>query len=155
MQLNVPEVLKALSTGASAASAIGAWWRKSRGDARVLVGELRDNLVYLDMVAKGEVDLGEVIDRISVTEYRRLAREGFDFNRLKRTRIEAYASLAGTDLASWAGKDTEALIDAIYARINDLKIRYPHVRDNGRYRWKVRANNIRKRIWLLLRHVGS
>lgn len=155
MKVKVPDALEALSSGSSATRTIIAWWRKSKGDARTLTGELKENLAYLDMVAVDDVDLGEVIEKISVAEYRRLAREGFNFNRLKKGRITAYPSLKGTDLASWGGKETEALVESIYARINDLKIRYPHVRDNRRYRWKVRVNNIRKRIWLLLKHVSS
>jgi len=155
MKMKVPDALEALSSGSSATQTILAWWRKSKGDMRALTGELKDNLAYLDMVAEDEVDLGAVIEKISVVEYRRLAREGFNFNRLKKAKICSYPSLAGTDLASWAGKETEELVDAIYARINDLKIRYPHVRDNHKYRWKVRVNNIRKRIWLLLKHASS
>ncbi len=155
MEVNVPTVLKALSSGSSATQAIVTWWKKSKGDARALSGELKDNLAYLDMVAEDGVALDEVIEKISVAEYRRLAREGFNFNRLKKGRIAAYPSLSGTDLASWGGKETEDLIESIYARINDLKIRYPYVRDNRKYRWRVRVNNIRKRIWLLLKHVSS
>jgi len=155
MEVNVPSVLKALSSGSSATQAIVTWWKKSKGDARALTGELKDNLAYLDMVAEDGVALDEVIEKISVTEYRRLSREGYNFNRLKKAKISAYPSLAGTDLATWGGKETEALIDSIYARINDLKIRYPHVRDNRKYRWTVRVNNIRKRVWLLLKHVNS
>ena len=90
-----------------------------------------------------------------MAEYKRLAREGFNFNSLKKGRIAAFASLEGTDLASWCGKETEELIDSIYDKINDLKIRYPYVGKNEKYRWGVRVNNIRKRIWLLLMHVRS
>lgn len=153
MDVSIPEVLRSLAAAGAALKELTAWRRREKGDARALIGELRDALAYLDMVAEDGVPLGEVIDRISVAEYTRLAKGGFSFNALKRGRIAGYTSLAGTDLASWAGKDTEALVEAIYGRIRDLKIRYPHVGQHKNYLWQVRVNNIRKRIWLLLRHV--
>jgi len=72
-----------------------------------------------------------------------------------KTKITKYPSLDGTDLSSWGGKETADLIESIYEKINDIKIRFPHVSNNGKYLWGVRVNNIRKRIWLLLRHVSS
>ena len=134
---------------------ISSWWNKSKGDSRALIGEMKDNLSYLDMVAVDSIDLGDVIEKISVVEFKRLSKEGFNFNKLNRSRITRYPSLEGTDLASWGGKETEYLIESIYEKLNDLQIRYPHVSNNKKYRWSVRVNNIRKRIWLLLRHVSS
>ena len=128
-------------------------WKKSKGDSRALVGELKDNLLYLDMVATDAVPLGDVVEKLSVAEYRRLSREGFNFNRLKKSKIKKFQSLQGTELERWIGKDTEALVDSIYEKINEIKIRHPHVAKNKKYRWGVRVNNIRKRIWLLLKHM--
>lgn len=155
MDLTIPTALETLSTSGAAARSITAWWRKSKGDARALVGELKDNLLYLDMVAADGVPLAEVVGKLAVAEYRRLSREGYNFNKLKRSRIADYPSLRGTELAAWSGKDTEALIEAIYGKLNELVIKFPHVGNRESYRWGVRVNNIRKRIWLLLRHVGS
>lgn len=154
MAIEVPAVLQSLSTAGSALSAFATWRKKARGDARALIGELKDNLTYLDMVAEDGVELGAVIDRLSIAEYRRLAREGYDFNALKKQKIAGYESLQGTDLATWAGKSTEELIDSIFEKLNDIKIKFPHVSESGKYRWGVRVDNIRKRIWLLLRHVA-
>ena len=36
-----------------------------------------------------------------------------------------------------------------------LKIKFPHVAENSKYRWSIRVDNIRKRIWLLLKHVST
>lgn len=153
--MTVPSILSSLSTGSTATKSILSWWKKSRGDARALIGELKDNLTYLDMVSKDDVELAAVIDKISIAEFKRLSREGFDFNKLQRKKITRHPSLAGTDLATWGGKDTAALLESIYEKINDLKIRFPHVKDNKKYRWSVRVQNIRKRIWLLLQHVAG
>ena len=155
MGLEVPTVLESLSAAGSALGALTAWRKKARGDARALIGELKDNLTYLDMVAEDGVALGSVVDNLSIKEYRRLSKEGYSFNSLKSRKIAEYDSLKGTDLSSWAGKSTEQLIDAIFEKLNVLKIKFPHVADNSNYRWNVRVDNIRKRIWLLLKHVGT
>lgn len=153
MESSIPAALRSLASAGSALGELAAWRRRAQGDTRALVGELRDNLLYLDMVADEGVPLGDVIDKLSVSEYRRLSREGFNFDSLKRARIAADPSLEGTELASWAGKRTGELVESICDKTNELKIRYPHVGTRSGYRWNVRVNNIRKRIWLLLKHV--
>jgi hypothetical protein len=101
------------------------------------------------------VNLGEVIDKITATECKRLAKAGDNFNVLKKRKVSKTASLEGTDLASWVDKDSQALFESIYDKIYELKLRYPHVSKNAKYRRNVRVYNIRKRIWLLLMHVRS
>jgi hypothetical protein len=58
-------------------------------------------------------------------------------------------------LASWVGKDSQAIFEAICDKTNELKLRYPQVSKNAKYSSNVRVYNIRKRIWLLLMHVRS
>ena len=155
MALEVPGVLESLSAAGSALSALTKWRKKARGDARALVGELKDNLYYLDMVAEDGVVLAEVVDKLSIDEFKRLSKEGYSFDSLKRQKIASYESLKGTDLSSWVDKSTEELIDSIFEKLNMLKIKFPHVAQISKYRWNVRVDNIRKRIWLLLKHVGA
>lgn len=153
MEIAIPTALKSLASAGSAIRELTAWRKRARGDARAIVGELKENLGYLDMVAEDGVPLGDVIRKISNQEYKRLAKAGYDFDGLKKGRIRSYSSLKGTELDSWSGKSTEDLVESIYDKIGQLIIRYPHVSNNKNYRWTVRVNNIRKRIWLLLRHV--
>ena len=155
MQLLGYMSLKALSASGSAMKSITSWWNKSKGDSRALIGELKANLSYLDMVATDDVPLGDVVEKLSLVEYKRLSNEGFNFNKLKKSKIAKYQSLKGTDLERWGGKETEELVFSIYDKINEIKIRFPHVGNSKKYRWGVRVNNIRKRIWLLLKHVDS
>ena len=155
MDITIPTVLKALSVAGSGLKAFTAWGKKAKGDSRSLISELRDNLTYLDMVSEDGVDLGDVIAKISISEYKRLDQEGFNFNSLKKGKITKYPSLRESDLASWGGKETEELVKSIYEKINQLKLRYPHVQGHSKYKWSIRVNNNRKRIWLLLKHVSS
>jgi hypothetical protein len=152
---SIPVVLQGLSSAGAAMKEFSAWRMKARGAARALIGELQDNLHYLDMVAEDNVPLGDVIDKLSVSEYKKLAQQGFNFNSIKKRRIESHPSLVDSDLASWPGKETEALIESIYEKINEIRIKFPHLANNEKYRWSVRVNNIRKRIWLLLKHVRA
>jgi hypothetical protein len=155
MDVIIPTALKSLATAGSAIREFGSWRKRARGDARALIGELKDNMSYLDMVARDNVNLGDVVAKLSDREYKRLAHAGYDFNSLKRGKIAGHASFKGGELESWVGKETEELVTSIYDKINDIRIRYPHVSSSRNYRWTVRVNNIRKRIWLLLRHVRS
>ena len=93
MDITIPTALQALSSSSSAAKSITSWWNKSKGDSRALVEELKDNLLYLDMVASDGVPLGDDAEKLSVTEYKRLANEGFNFNKLKKSKITKYPSL--------------------------------------------------------------
>ena len=153
MAIDIPAALKSLASAGSAISELSKCLKRSKGDSRALLSELKNNLTYLDMVVDDDIELRQLIDQISSDEYQRLSKNGFDFNSLKHKKISIYPSLKNTNLESWSGKSTEELIENIYDKINDLKIRYPLVADKPNYRWKIRINNIRKRIWLLLRHV--
>ena len=155
MTIEVPAVLQSLSSAGSAISALTAWRKRARGDARALIGELKDNLSYLDMVAEDGVALAAVVNKLSITEYKRLSREGYNFNSLEKQKIASYDSLKGSALSSWSGKSTEDLIESVFEKLNLLKIKFPHVAENSKYRWSVRVDNIRKRIWLLLKHVSA
>ncbi len=50
--------------------------------------ELEDNYTYLKMVAFDGVPLENVIQDLSITEYKRLSHEGYNFNNLKRQKIQ-------------------------------------------------------------------
>ncbi len=152
MNFNIPTALKSLASAGSAISEISKWLKRSKGDSRSLLSELKDNLTYFDLIINDNIPINDILDKISCEEFLRLSKEGYNFNSLKDCKIPNYPSLQKTALASWAGKDTEDLVESIYDRIKDLKIRYPLVADKENYRWNIRVNNIRKRIWLLLRH---
>ena len=150
--ITIPTALKGLSAAGTAVKELVAWRNGASGGARSLLIELNENLTYLDLVATDGIGLDRVIEKISVSEYKRLSKEGFSFNKLKYGKIAKYSSLEGTALSSWAGKSTAQLVESIYDKIGDLKIRYPLVANNKKYKWEVRVNNIRQRIWLLLKH---
>jgi len=139
MDLSIPTALRAFSATGAAVKALTAWGKRTRGNQSALILELRDNLIYLDLVAHDGVELAEVVDKLSVDEYKRLSREGFSFNSLKRKKVANLRSLTGTSLAAWKGKTTGNLVESIYIKIRRLKIQYPH----GEYPQKMSSHSDR------------
>jgi len=152
---NIPLALKSIASAASSLKAFTDWRSRTKGDVRALIEELKENARYCWLVLEQDVDPGEIIPRLSTSEYDRLSKSGFSFNALKRHNIARIDSLKGTDLSSWQGKSTEALIANIYDKIKDVKTLYPFIAEKKNIQWKTRIGNIQKRILLLLKHVSS
>lgn len=152
---SLPAILKSLASAGAALRSFSDWRARSRGEVRVLVEELKENSRLCWLVLEEGVPLETIVPKLSTVEFDRLNRAGFDFNTLKRERIGAWKSLAGTDLASWQGKTSEALLRSIYDKIKDLQTIYPHAAGNPARRWRGRVWNIQKRIMLLLKHISG
>lgn len=152
---NIPTLLKVFDTAKSTLSAFTGWKSKSRGDARAIIEELKENSRYLWLVLEEDISLSKIIKKLSTKEYDRLLKEGFDFNNLKNKKIAKYASLQNTSLASWQGKETYMLVSNIYDKIKDLKVKYPHAKNSQKMRWNLRVKNTQQRILLLLKHASK
>jgi hypothetical protein len=152
---SIPAILKSLTSAGVVLRSFSDWRGRTRGDTRALVEELKENSRLCWLVLEEDVSLDTIVPKLSTREFDRLNRAGFDFNAVKRERIGADRSLAGSDLASWQGKSSEALLCSIYHKIKDLKTPYPHAVKNHARRWRSRVWNIQKRIMLLLKHIQS
>lgn len=141
--------------GIDTAKGISSWFTRSKGQKKALVGELKTNRSYLEMVVNDNVPLEKVTDKLSTDRYISLRDSGFNFKSLKSGKIANYPEIEGTNLASWRGKDIGKLIESIYDGIIEIKIRHPVVGDHPNYRWMIRVNNLLKKISLLIRHVNS
>lgn len=129
--------------------------KKRKGDSRVLLSEIKKNHIQIKMLAEHEIPLDEVVQELLYSEYERLQREGFEFDEIKPKRIPKIELLQESDLESWIGKTTGELVDSIYEKIIELKMMHPKLKNSSKFRGAVRANNIGKRISLLLEHVRS
>jgi hypothetical protein len=152
---NIPLALKSIASTASTLKAFTDWRSRTKGDVRALIEELKENARYCWLVLEQDIDPGAIIPKLSTDEYDRLSKSGFSFNVLKRRSIARMDSLQGTDLSSWQGKSTEALIANIYDKIKDIKTLYPYISEKQNIQWKTRIANIQKRILLLLKHVST
>jgi hypothetical protein len=150
---NIPGILKSIATAYSGLKALSDMSAKTRGDARALIEELKENSRLCWLVVEENVEINKIIPQLSYTEYDRLNKAGFDFNALKRKKIRKYLQLNQSDLESWAGKSTHDLIENIYDKIKNLKTTYKYAPNSEKHRWKARIINIQKRILLLVKHL--
>ena len=150
---NVPGILKSIATMYSGLKAFSDMRAKTRGDARSLVEELKVNSRLCWLVIEEDVGVEKIIPQLSHIEFDRLNKAGFDFDALKRKKIRKYPQVDKSDLASWSGKSTHALIENIYDKIKDLKTIYKYSPHSEKHRWKARIINIQKRILLLVKHL--
>ena len=158
MGIAVPVILETLKGVGAAVKGLQELLTSQKtaiGQGRTVVGELKNNMSYLDLVADGEKTLDEILPKLSTASYKKLRDAGYDFNTIKKAKIKDYAGLKNTDLGFWAKRDTASLIEAIYDKIEDLIIKHAHAKKSQKYRWNVRVNNIRKRIMLLTKHISS
>lgn len=149
---SIPTILKSFATASSALKAFADMRAKTKGDARSLVEELKENSRLCWLVIEEDVDVKKIINELTTSEFDRLNKAGFDFNALNRNKIANYVQLGDTDLSSWTGKTTGALIENIYDKIKNLKVTYKYAPGSEKRRWKSRVINIQKRILLLLKH---
>jgi hypothetical protein len=150
---NIPGILKSIATAYSGLKALSDMSAKTRGDARALIEELKENSRLCWLVVEENVEIKKIIPQLSYAEYDRLNKAGFDFNALKRKKIRRYSQLNQSDLESWAGKSTPDLIENIYDKIKNLKTTYKYAPTSEKHRWKARIINIQKRILLLVKHL--
>ena len=147
---SIAPFLSLIGTAASAMHWFTDLRKKTRGEVRALVAELKENSRLCFRVVEDGVDADKVISRFSTAVFDRLNESGFDFNAVQRQRIPAFEGLDKSDLASWADKSTHQLIENIYDKIKDIRIL--HATGVERRRLGPRLINIHKRILLLLRH---
>lgn len=128
--------------------------KKTKGDVRALVEELKENSRLCFRVIEDGVSPEEIIPKYSTVVFDRLNDSGFDFNAVKRGVIFEFEGIEETDLASWAGKSTQALIESIYDNVKDIRS-LQLAKTSTTRRLGPRIINIHKRILLLLRHTKS
>jgi hypothetical protein len=150
---NIPGILKSIATAYSSLKAFSDMRAKTKGDARSLIEELKENSRLCWLILEEDVEVGKIIPQLSYSEFDRLNKAGFDFDALKRKKIRKYSELTNSDLASWTGKSTDALVENIYDKIKNLKTTYKYAPHSEKRRWKARVINIQKRILLLVKHL--
>ena len=151
---SITPVLSLIATAAKAMNWFSDLRKKTKGDVRALVEELKENSRLCFRVIEDGVSPEEVIPKYLTAVFDRLNESGFDFNAVKRKNIPAFEGIENTDLASWAGKSTQALIENIYDKVKDVRS-LQLAPASTTHRLGPRVINIHKRILLLLRHAKS
>lgn len=151
---SITPVLSLLATAAKAMHWFSDLRKKTKGGARALIEELKENSRLCFRVVEDGISPEEVIPKYSTVAFDRLNESGFDFNTVKRKDVPAFEGIENTDLASWPGKSTQELIENIYDKIKDIRSLQSASASTAR-RLGPRVINIHKRILLLLRHAKS
>lgn len=148
-------IFAGLASAADAAAAFQNLLRRRRGDTKVLLEEIKENMGLCWMVIEHGTDPLRVVPELATVEYDRLLRAGFDFNSINRRRREIQASeaLEQSDLSSFVGKETADLIENTYDKVKELRRLYRVDRDNPEIDWRRRVINLLKRILLLMQHL--
>ena len=151
----IPAALKGVDSFEKTIKTLSALIKGKKGAKRAFLDEIRHNSTVCWLYLNRDADLAQVISELRHDIYDQLSVQGFDFNALKKGKIESHRSLKKSDLKYFIGKTTEDLVGIIYQRIKDLKLTYKLSSDNAKNRFPVRVRNIQKRILLLLRHMRS
>ncbi len=149
----LPVAFKGVNTLEKTSKSLSSLIKGKKGAKRIFLDEIRHNLTVCWLYLKRDAKLKQVIDELRHDVYDQLSVKGFDYNSLKKGKIESHPSLTRSDLKYLVGKRTEDLIHKIYGRIKDLKLTYKLSANNPKNRYSVRIINIQKRMLLLLRHL--
>lgn len=151
----IASLFSTLGSAASTAKAFTKLLQNRKGEARLLLEELKKNSTLSWLVVERSVEPQKVIPQFSTRVYDRLLEKNFNFNDLtpRKKILQGNASLKDSDLASFIGKDVENLIEGIYDRIKELELIFQVDPANPRIDWNRRIINIHKRILLLMVHL--
>ena len=127
----------------------------NRGDARLLLEELKRNATLCWLAVDRESDQRKIIPQLSVKVYDQLLEKNFDFNSLspRRKKVQGNTRLQDSDLSPFIGKDVANLMEGIYDRIKEMQLIFQVDPDNEHIDWNRRIINLHKRILLLMSHL--
>ncbi len=151
----ISTLFSTLGSAASTAKAFKELLVNNRGDARLLLEELKNNATLTWLVVEREVEPLKIIPELSSKVYDRLLEKNYNFNDLspKQKKIKSAASFQGTDLAPFIGKDITVLVESIYDRLKEMRLIFQVDPHNKRIDWNRRVINLHKRILLLMFHL--
>lgn len=144
-----------LGTASNTVKAFRELIGNNRGDARLLLEELKRNATLSWLGVEREVEPRKIIPQLSTKTYDHLIEKNFDFNNLspKKKIIKGNARLEDSDLSSFIGKDVANLIEGIYDRIKEMQLIFQVDPESERIDWNRRIINLNKRILLLMSHL--
>jgi hypothetical protein len=154
----IESISKIFSLFPSMASTAQTWkelLKGTRGDTRALLEEIKENLRLCWLVIELKTDPAKVLNEFKTIEYDRLARAGFNFDRIKKGKIKTTAKIKNSDLSFLTGRSTGYLIENIYDRIKEIKTVQRVDPDNKNIDWKRRIFNLQKRLLLFTQHLRS
>ncbi len=153
--LDSATVLQGISTTTSVINTLNALIKGTKGTKRALLLELQGNIRLIVLYANGGAPIDKVIKKLDVSQCKAALESNFNFNSLKRGRVQRAVTQGAPQYKAYAGWTTERLFSSIYLKVRDLQNIVEIDPGNKRFRKNVRLLNVLKLMLLLLRHLRS
>ena len=147
--------LSGLSSAASVAKTIQSLIKNTRGVKRSLLLELQKNLNLLYLFLGDESKVSTIVNKLDVRVYEAAVKTNFDFNDIKKGKLNPRVTGNLKQLQPYVGWTTEQLFENIYLKIHQLKSINEIDPANSKFRVGVRLKNLHKMMLLLIKHVKS
>jgi hypothetical protein len=153
--LDSATILQGINTTASVINALNTLIKGTKGTRRALLLELQSNIRLIMLYADGGAPIDKVIKKLDVSQCKAALESNFNFNSLKRGRVQRAVTQGTPQYKAYAGWTTERLFSNIYLKVRDLQNIVEIDPGNKRFRKNVRLLNVLKLMLLLLRHLRS
>ncbi|MFM2613358.1 hypothetical protein [Vibrio campbellii] len=149
------EGFAAISTAEKVAQSLYKLVAGNRGLKRTVAVELQENIELIRLYVETESGYDQLIPKLKDNAYRSALSEGFNFNSLKRSKIDSQSTKGQKQLEKYHGWETQKVFENIYSKIAVVKEAI-EIKDNKKpLRLGVRLHNIFKLSVMLSNHIGS
>lgn len=153
--MEVKDAFVAMSTAEKVSHSLYKWIAGNRGFKRTLAVELQENIELIRLYVETESGYLQLIPQLKDSAFRHALTEGFNFNALKRTKVDAESTKGVKQLERYHGWDTQRVFENIYTKISAIKAAIS-IKDNKKpLRLGVRLHNIFKLLVMLSNHIGQ
>ena len=132
--------------------------KKTRGDRNRLLSEIEFNAaLILDHYLRRGVDETKVIEKLKLENLARLIDEGFDFEKIRKGRVDGQMVKDLSVLRHYAGLDLEALLKKIRFHIEQIKLlpELYDIRTTDKVNVRLRLENLGRRYVLLVQFLKT
>jgi len=132
--------------------------KKTRGNRNRLLSEIEFNAaLILDHYLRRGVDETKVIEKLKLESLARLIDEGFDFEKIRKGRIDGNMLKDLSVLRLYAGLDLEGLLKKIRFHIEQMKLlpELYDIRTTDKVNVRLRLENLGRRYVLLVRFLKT
>ena len=132
--------------------------KKTRGDRNRLLSEIEFNAaLVLDHYLQKGADGKKVIEKLKLESLAKLIDEGFDFDRIRKGRVDGQMVKDLAVLRQYAGLDLEGLLKKIRFHVEQLKLlpELYDIRTTDKVNVRLRLENLGRRYILLVRFLKT
>jgi len=155
MVISAKDAISGISTSEKVVSSFYKWITGQRGLKRTVAIELKENIELIRLYADSGADPKELIPKLSDSAFRNALTEGFNFNSLKKTKIDARSTRNIPQLQKYNGWDTQRVFENVYQKVATIKHAAEIKKSKKPVRIGVRLQNIFNLMVMLAIHIGD